>query len=128
MRSSFSWSFCGVLSSVVAAPLLAACTGTPTPLAPAIRGSIGVPHQGMITNAARLPKKGEGFALLRNNGVNWGNPRLVAAIEAAARERRARAARRGAARRRRSLGALGRAGQRASIAPHAAATPISSST
>lgn len=64
----------------------AACTGTPSPLTPAIRGSIGVPHNGMITNAVPLPKKGEGYALLRNNGRNWGNPRLVAAIQSAAKE------------------------------------------
>jgi penicillin-insensitive murein DD-endopeptidase len=63
---------------------LIACVGAPTPLAPELRGSIGVPHQGVITNAVELPKKGDGFARLRNNGVNWGNPRLIAAIEAAA--------------------------------------------
>src|SRR5437762_2670343 len=73
------------LLTVAAAPLLAACVGTPTPLAPSIRGSIGVPHQGMITNAVSLPKKGEGFALLRDNRRNWGNPRLVSAIQEAAR-------------------------------------------
>jgi len=68
-------------------PLLAACTGsTPTPLAPGLRGSIGVPHLGVITDAVALPKKGEGYALLRNNGVRWGNPRLVAAITRAAAE------------------------------------------
>src|SRR5262249_49138519 len=71
--------------ALAAAPLLVACTGTPSPLAPAIRGSIGVPHQGMITNAVQLPRKGEGYALLRKNGRNWGNPRLVSAITSAAR-------------------------------------------
>src|SRR5262249_43659954 len=40
-------------------------------------------HEGMLSIAAPLPKKGEGFARLRDNGVNWGNPRLVAAIIAA---------------------------------------------
>jgi penicillin-insensitive murein DD-endopeptidase len=74
------------LALAVAAPILAACTGTPSPLTPSIHGSIGVPHQGMITNAVPLPKRGEGYALLRgNNGRNYGNPRLVAAIESAAR-------------------------------------------
>src|SRR5512141_2181861 len=63
-----------------------ACTGTPSPLTPAIRGTIGVPHQGMITDAVALPRRGEGFALYRNNGRNWGNPRLVAAIQSAARQ------------------------------------------
>lgn len=65
--------------------VLAGCTGTPSPLAPAIRGTIGVPHEGMITDAVKLPPKGEGYALLRNNGRSWGNPRLVAAIQGAAR-------------------------------------------
>jgi penicillin-insensitive murein DD-endopeptidase len=65
--------------------LLAGCTGTPTPLAPSIRGSIGLPHQGMITNSVELPRRGEGYAMLRNNQRNWGNPRLVRAIESAAK-------------------------------------------
>ena len=67
------------------APLVAACTGTPSPLAPSIRGSIGYPHAGMITDAVPIPLKGEGYVLLRKNGVNWGNKRLVAAIRDAAR-------------------------------------------
>lgn len=66
-------------------PLASACVGTPTPLAPSIRGSIGLPHAGMISDAAPLPIRGEGFARLRSNNVNWGNPRLVAAIQGAAR-------------------------------------------
>jgi penicillin-insensitive murein endopeptidase len=73
------------LALLAATALLSACTGTPSPLTPSIRGSIGVPHQGMITNAVPLPKRGEGYALLRGNGRNYGNPRLVAAIEGAAR-------------------------------------------
>jgi penicillin-insensitive murein endopeptidase len=39
----------------------------------------------MITNAVQLPRKGEGYALLRDNARNWGNPRIVRAIEGAAR-------------------------------------------
>ncbi len=66
-------------------PAIAGCVGTPTPLAPGIRGSVGFPHAGVITNAVALPKRGVGYALLRNNGRNWGNPRLVAAIEDAAK-------------------------------------------
>jgi penicillin-insensitive murein DD-endopeptidase len=62
-----------------------ACVGSPSPLAPALRGSIGVPHHGVVTDARPLAKRGDGFRLLRDNGVHWGNPRLVAAIEHAAR-------------------------------------------
>jgi penicillin-insensitive murein endopeptidase len=67
-----------------AALFAAGCVDTPTPLAPAMRGSIGVPHHGVLTHGAMLPAKGEGFRRLRDDGIRWGNPRLVAAIEGAA--------------------------------------------
>ena len=70
---------------LAAAPVVAGCTGTPSPLAPSIHGSIGYPHAGMITDAVPIPLKGEGYTLLRKNGVNWGNPRLVEAIRDVAR-------------------------------------------
>jgi penicillin-insensitive murein DD-endopeptidase len=73
------------LALLATSALVSACTGTPSPLTPSIHGSIGVPHQGMITNAVPLPRRGEGYALLRGNGRNYGNPRLVAAIQGAAR-------------------------------------------
>jgi penicillin-insensitive murein DD-endopeptidase len=71
-----------VFSGAIA--LLGGCAGTPTPLAPAILGSVGVPHHGVLTNAVELHRAGVGYALLRDNGVRWGNPRLVRAIEDAA--------------------------------------------
>jgi penicillin-insensitive murein endopeptidase len=88
MRARSTLSLQRILLALAAALALAsvACVGTPTPLAPAIRGSIGLPHHGMISNALRLPKKGEGYALLRQNDRNWGNPRMIAAIQGAARE------------------------------------------
>ncbi|WP_437335193.1 penicillin-insensitive murein endopeptidase [Sorangium sp. So ce394] len=65
----------------------AACVGaSPTPLAPALRGSIGVPHHGVITDAVELPRQGEGYRLLRSNGVRWGTAGLVAAVQRAAAE------------------------------------------
>lgn len=73
------------LTAIVPCLACVACTGTPSPLTPAIRGTIGVPHEGMITNAVPLPKKGPGYALYRNNARNFGNPRIVAAIQSAAR-------------------------------------------
>ena len=66
--------------------LLFGCVGSPSPLAPALRGSIGVPHRGVITDARELAKSGDGYRLLRDTSVRWGHPRLVAAIEHAARE------------------------------------------
>ncbi|AUX27921.1 murein endopeptidase [Sorangium cellulosum] len=65
----------------------AACVGSsPTPLAPALRGSIGVPHHGVITDAVELPMQGEGYRLLRSNGVRWGTAGLVATVQRAAAE------------------------------------------
>ena len=63
---------------------LAGCLGTPTPLAPQLRGSVGVPHRGVITDARALPARGDGYRRLREDAVRWGNPRLVSAIESAA--------------------------------------------
>src|SRR5215212_4501450 len=79
----------GLIAPLIAALLALAslgCFGPPSPLAPSLRGSVGLPHQGVITDAAPLARKGEGYRLLRKNGVHWGNPRLVAAIQRAARD------------------------------------------
>jgi penicillin-insensitive murein endopeptidase len=74
------------LAAAFAALAMTGCFGSPTPLAPSIQGSVGVPHHGVLTRAVPLPRKGEGYKLLRKNGVHWGNPRLISAIEHAARE------------------------------------------
>jgi penicillin-insensitive murein endopeptidase len=61
------------------------CFGTPTPLAPNLSGSVGVPHHGVLTESRELPKSGRGFVRYRPHGAHYfGNPRLVAAIEEAA--------------------------------------------
>jgi penicillin-insensitive murein DD-endopeptidase len=65
--------------------LLAGCIGTPTPLAPSLAGSVGVPHGGVQTSAAELPRRGEGFVRYRASSPHyWGNPRLVQALQTAA--------------------------------------------
>jgi penicillin-insensitive murein endopeptidase len=65
------------------ASALAGCIGAPSGLAPGMRGSIGVPHRGCLTNGESLANKGEGFERFRKHEVRWGNPRLVAAIRSA---------------------------------------------
>lgn len=60
------------------------CFGMPNPLAPAVDGSVGLPHRGVLTGAAALPKEGPGFRRLRDNDIRWGNPRLVGSIQRAA--------------------------------------------
>lgn len=67
-------------------PLVTAgCFGVPTPLAPSVDGSVGVPHAGVLRGAEELPVRGPGFVRLRPKSPNyWGNPRLVEGIRAAA--------------------------------------------
>jgi penicillin-insensitive murein endopeptidase len=61
------------------------CLGTPTPLAPGLHGSVGVPHHGVQTESVELPVRGPGFRRFRPMGTNYsGNPRLVAGLQAAA--------------------------------------------
>jgi penicillin-insensitive murein endopeptidase len=68
------------------AALCTGCFGTPTPLAPGLTGSVGAPHHGVLTAAVELPVEGVGFVRYRRFGANhWGNPRLVRALEHAAR-------------------------------------------
>ena len=63
-----------------------ACLGTPTPLAPGLDGSVGVPHRGVLTRAVELGRSGPGYVRYRPQGAYyWGTPELVGVIEAAAR-------------------------------------------
>ena len=60
---------------------------TPSPLAPALDGSVGVPHNGVLTRSAELPESGPGFVRFRRHcPIYHGLPRLVAAVERAAAE------------------------------------------
>ncbi len=64
---------------------LAACTNTPSPLAPGFEGGVGVPHLGVQTGALELPRRGPGFARYRPRSPHyWGQPRLVGALQRAA--------------------------------------------
>jgi penicillin-insensitive murein endopeptidase len=58
---------------------------TPTPLAPGLAGSVGVPHNGVLTAATELPVSGPGFVRFRPRAKAYhGLPRLVGALERAA--------------------------------------------
>lgn len=69
---------------VLALLVLTGCVPSPTPLAPGLGGSVGLPHHGVLTEAVPLPASGPGFRRLRDGPVRWGNPRLVSAVERAA--------------------------------------------
>lgn len=74
-----------LLALLAPAVLSLGCMGTPSPLAPTLDGSVGVPHNGVLTSAAELPVQGEGYRRFRpHSPVYHGLPRLVRAIERAA--------------------------------------------
>jgi penicillin-insensitive murein endopeptidase len=78
--------------SLLTALLSSACLGTPTPLAPQLQGSIGLPHNGVQTQAVELPKSGSGFERFRPFGsAYFGQPALVASLTAAAADMQRRA-------------------------------------
>ncbi len=65
--------------------LASGCFSTPTPLAPGLGGTVGVPNQGVLTEAEELPVRGEGFVRYRPQSSHYfGRPRLVHALEKAA--------------------------------------------
>lgn len=71
--------------SLVCMGVCSACFSAPTPLAPGLAGSVGMPHHGVQTESVELPSAGAGFVRYRPKGQNhWGRPRLVSALERAA--------------------------------------------
>jgi penicillin-insensitive murein endopeptidase len=60
------------------------CARSPSPLTPQWHGSIGMPHRGVLTDGADLPRRGEGYRWLRDDDRHHGLPRFVATIERAA--------------------------------------------
>jgi len=72
-----------MLKLALAALACSACTRTPSPLAPGLSGSIGMPHRGVLTNPVQLPKDATGIRWLRENDRHWAAPRFVAALERA---------------------------------------------
>lgn len=71
--------------------LVSACVGAPNPLAPQLSGSVGLPHDGVQTDAVELPRSGLGFTRYRPNGrAYWAQPALIEAVKEVAREGAAR--------------------------------------
>ncbi|MDF3069303.1 MAG: murein endopeptidase [Polyangiaceae bacterium] len=66
---------------------LTGCFSAPTPLAPGLNGSVGMPSSGVQTGAEELPVRGKGFERYRPQGKHhWGRPRLVNALTRIASE------------------------------------------
>ncbi|MEI9954254.1 MAG: penicillin-insensitive murein endopeptidase [Pseudomonadota bacterium] len=72
-------------AALIAAALASGCFNTPTPLAPGLHGTIGVPNRGVLTESEELPLRGPGFVRYRPQSTHYfGRPRLVRALESAA--------------------------------------------
>jgi len=77
---------------VACAALLSGCFNTPTPLAPGLHGTVGVPNHGVLTESEELPVRGPGFVRFRPRSSHYfGSPRLVRALQNAAAEVQRRA-------------------------------------
>jgi penicillin-insensitive murein endopeptidase len=64
-----------------------ACFSTPSPLAPGLGGTVGVPNRGVLTEAEELPVRGPGFVRFRPKSSHYfGRPRLLRALTQAAEE------------------------------------------
>ncbi len=62
----------------------AGCARAPSPLRPAFDGSIGMTHRGVLVHGAELPREGDGYRFLRQNGRHFATHRFALAIERAA--------------------------------------------
>jgi penicillin-insensitive murein endopeptidase len=60
------------------------CARAPSPLWPAFDGSIGMTHRGVLAHGAELPKAGDGYRFLRDNGRHFATARFARVIERAA--------------------------------------------
>jgi penicillin-insensitive murein endopeptidase len=60
------------------------CAHAPSPLTPALRGSIGTPNSGVLCEGQQLGRTASGLRWLRDNDRHWALPRFAAAIERAA--------------------------------------------
>src|SRR6478736_9164088 len=71
--------------SFLFAVALTGCFSTPTPLAPGLHGTVGVPNRGVLTGSEELPVRGPGFVRYRPQSTHYfGSPRLVRALTSAA--------------------------------------------
>jgi penicillin-insensitive murein endopeptidase len=72
------------LATLAIAATLVGCARAPSPLWPAFDGSIGMTHRGVLAHGRELPRDGEGYHFLRDNGRHWVTHRFARVIERAA--------------------------------------------
>ncbi len=75
----------GMLRAALALAAASSCA-MPSALVPAYQGSIGLPHAGFLVGGKELPKEGEGVRWRSAADSHFGVPRLIEAIEVAARD------------------------------------------
>ncbi|WP_394837436.1 penicillin-insensitive murein endopeptidase [Pendulispora rubella] len=68
----------------VLAWVLVGCGRSPSPLYPALEGSIGMTHRGVLTGSMEIPSEGPGYSFLRDNDRHHATPRFAQALVRAA--------------------------------------------
>jgi penicillin-insensitive murein endopeptidase len=66
------------------AAALSACAPLPSPLAPELEGSVGLPHGGVLVGGVEMRKAGEGYRFLRDDDRHYALPRFARALARAA--------------------------------------------
>ncbi len=64
--------------------LFVGCVNAPSPLAPNVHGTVGMTHRGVLDGGTELPKEGEGFRFLRDNGRHYATSRFARVLQRAA--------------------------------------------
>lgn len=60
------------------------CAHAPSPLAPGLKGTVGMTHRGVLDGGEEIPKEGDGFRFLRDNGRHFATPRFARVLKRAA--------------------------------------------
>lgn len=58
-----------------------ACSRVPSPLTPTFTGSVGLPHQGVLSQPVRLPAQGPGYRCIRSPQKRFGTHALVQTVQ-----------------------------------------------
>src|SRR6185369_7615372 len=72
------------LATLAILAALTGCARAPAPLWPGLDGSIGMTHRGVLSHGRELPRDGDGYHFLRDNGRHWVTHRFARVIERAA--------------------------------------------
>ena len=80
-----------IFAAAVVTALATACGPVPSPLSPGVRGSVGYPHNGVLTESLELPEQGAGYTWHRKWGRHHGTAAMLAFLDDATERARPQA-------------------------------------